>query len=105
MTRVEWKATMDDFLNGVELELPSTTSIEDMVQLKTFRGRLSSYSAKRKRKRFLRELDAFLLSKSYLRDASERHIRKIAPPIIEEAVATLRRATKLLAELKANGRT
>jgi hypothetical protein len=87
---------MGDFLDGLERELPVAVSAKTRVMLKTFKSRLNKDSVKRRQKRFEQELETFLQSKSYLRAASRRHILKIMPPILDAAVAAVKKAAPFL---------
>jgi len=87
---------MMELLDGVQRELGSGVPNKTKATLDAFRGRLDETSAARKRKRFERELEAFLQSKPALRAASERYVCEKIPPAIEAAVAAMMRALPLL---------
>ena len=96
---------MTDLLTGVERELCSSAPTEARVTLHSFRKRLNQCRVIRKRKAFDRDLEAFLQSKPCLRGAAKRHIRKIAPPAIEAAIAALNAAIGILQKNQAKARS
>ena len=100
LTLSQWKATMDELIDGVQGELGSTIPTKTKVALHTFRKRLDENLGGRRRKRFEQELEAFLQSKRALRAASKRYLRKKMSPAIKAAIATLKRARRLLAQRK-----
>jgi len=100
MTLSQRKACMEELLDGVQQELGSTVPIKTKVALDTFRKRLHGTTVARRRKRFEQELEAFLQSKRALQAAAERYLCKKIPPVIEAAVAVMKRALPLLAKDK-----
>lgn len=100
LTLSQWKATMEELINGVQQELGSPTPTKTRVALHTFRERLDENLGGRKRKRFEQELEAFLQSKRALRAASKRYLRKKIRRVIKATTATLKRAQRLLAKRK-----
>jgi uncharacterized protein (DUF2267 family) len=99
-TLSQWKATMEELIDGVQRELGSTIPTKTRAALHTFRERLEKNLGRRRRKRFEQELEAFLQSKPALRAASKRYIRKKMRPLIKATIATLKRARRLLAQHK-----
>ncbi len=95
---------MEELLDGVQRELGSTVLIRTKAALDAFRKRLAETRVARRRKRFEKELEAFLQSDRALRAATVRHLRKKMPPVIEAAVAALNEALPLLAEYKTKGK-
>jgi hypothetical protein len=87
---------MIELLDGVQRELGSAISNKTKAALDAFRERICETSAAPRRKRFERELEAFLQSKPALRAASERYVCEKIPPAIEAAVGALMRALPLL---------
>ena|SRR6266478_3310555 len=100
LTLSQWKATMDELIDGVQRELGSPTSTKTRVALHTFRKRLDENLGGRRRKRFEQELESFLQSKRALRAASKRYLRKKMRRVTKAMTATLKRARRLLAQLK-----
>ncbi len=100
LTLSQWKATMEELIDGVQGELGSTIPTKTKVALHTFRKRLDENLGDRRRKRFEQELEAFLQSKRALRAASKRYLRKKIPPAIKAAIGALKRARRLLAQGK-----
>lgn len=95
MTVSDWKALMQDLLDGIEKELGSPVSTFQL-----FRERLNEHRIAPKRKQFERDLEAFLESKPFLRAATRRYLRKKAEPALETANVLLRKAEDLLAQWK-----
>jgi transketolase len=91
---------MEELIDGVRRELRSTIPTKTRTVLHTFRKRLKERLGGRRRKRFEQELETFLQSKPALRAASKRYLRKKMPPLIKAAIATLKRARRLLAQRK-----
>ncbi len=100
LTLSQWKAAMEELIDGVQGELGSTIPTKTKVTLHTFRKRFDENLSGRRRKRFEQELEAFLQSKRALRAASKRYLRKKIRPAIKAAIATLKRARRLLAQGK-----
>jgi hypothetical protein len=100
MTLSEWKAVMEELLDGVQQELGTAVPIKTKVGLDTFRKRLRGTLVARRRKRFEQELEAFLQSKRALRAAAKRYLRKKIPPAIAAAIAVMKRAQLFLAKHK-----
>jgi glucan phosphorylase len=86
---MQWKATMEDLIDGVQRELGFTIPTKTRAALNTFRKRLEENLGGRKRKRFEQELEAFLQSKRPLRAASKRYLRKKMNPAIKAVIAAL----------------
>jgi len=96
----QWKATMEELTDGVQGELGSMIPTKTRAALHTFRKRLEEKLGGRRRKRFEQELEAFLQSKPALRAASKRYLRKRMRPVMKAAIATLKRARRLLVQRK-----
>ena len=96
----QWKATMEELIDGVQGELGSTIPTKTNVALHTFRKRLDENLGARRRKRFEQELEAFLQSKRALRSASKRYLRKKIRRVLKATTATLKRAQRLLSQRK-----
>ena len=89
---------MKELIDGVQAELPPRAKTRAVLQ--TFRKRLEKNLGRRRQKRFEQELEAFLQSKPALRAASKRYLRKKLRPLIKAAIASLKRAQRLLARHK-----
>ena len=100
MTMSEWKDCVNGLLDGVERELLSPELDKTRDTLQEFKKRLKKIRVKRERLRFDHELEFFLESREYLVQATERYLSKIAVPAIEQAVAAMRRAHQVLAEVQ-----
>ena len=87
---------MTDMLDGIERELRPAALIKTKAAFDIFRSRLGRKRITPSRAAFERDLEVFLQSRSDLRAASRRHIRKIAPLIIEAAVVSLKKARLIL---------
>lgn len=96
----DWKRCLEDLLDGVAREIRTTARTETKIALRRFRARLDKITVAREREQFERELGNFLQSEPCLRDAGTRYIRKKLPPIVEAAVATLKRAQRVLVQQK-----
>lgn len=100
LIRLQWKATMEELIDGVQGELGFTIPTKTRAALHTFRKHLEENLGGRRRKRFEQELEAFLQSKRALRAASKRYLRKKMRRTIKAVTATLKRARRLLAQRK-----
>jgi hypothetical protein len=100
LTLSEWKATMEELIDGVQGELGSAIPTKTRAALLTFRKRLEENLGERRRKRFEQELEAFLQSKPALRAASKRYLRKRIRTVIKATITTLKRARRVLAQRK-----
>ena len=96
----EWKDCMNGLLDGVERELLSSELDKTRDTFQEFKKQLKKIRVNRDRLRFDLELEFFLESSDYLVQATERYLSKIAVPAIEEAVAVMRRAYQVLAEVQ-----
>jgi hypothetical protein len=92
LTLSQWKATMEELIDGVQRELGSTIPTKSRAALHTFRKRLEKNLGGPKRKRFEQELEAFLQSKPALRAASKRFLHKK----FKAVTAALKRTRRLL---------
>ena len=98
MTALEWKECMKDFVDGVDRELRSTTPMKSRGHLRAFRERLVKCRTARDRKRFDRDLETLLGSKSYLRAAAKSYLRKRAIPALAAATAAANQVVQVLAK-------
>lgn len=96
----EWKDCVNGLLDGVERELLSPELDKTRDTLQEFKKRLKKIRVNRERLRFDHELEFFLESRDDLVQATERYLSKIAVPAIEGAVAAMRRAYHVLAEVQ-----
>jgi hypothetical protein len=88
----EWKPSFEDLIDGVQSEVGMP-----IPALDEFRARLKQAAADpQSRKHFEDELEAFLQSQSFLREATARHLGKKASRAIEIATEVLRRAQQFL---------
>jgi hypothetical protein len=88
----EWKAVLDDLIEGVQGEVGMA-----IPALDKFRVRLNEAAPDaQKRKHFEDELEAFLQSQPFLREAATRYQGKKAAQAIESATALLGRAQPFL---------
>jgi hypothetical protein len=93
MARKNWKSNLAELLNGVQRELGSTIPAKTKLALNSLRKELKGAIPARKRKRFERELGAFLHSTHRLRTATRKYLRKKAFPALKDAASALKRAT------------
>jgi hypothetical protein len=92
----KWKDIMEDLLDGIEGELRPSTRLRAKKSLRPFRTRLSRSLTARERKRFERELEAFLQGEPIVRAASKRFLKKRVNEVVGRAVLTLKRAETVL---------
>ena len=88
---------MSDFLDEVERELRSTAPMMTRAALMAFRSQLDKSHTTRSRKSFERRLEAFIQSRSIVRDAARRYIRRVMPPLLVAAEVALKKARTILA--------
>ena len=98
MTLPEWKDVMREFIDGVERELGPSIPANTKIALSAFRRRLNERGIAPRRKRFERELEAFLESEPVLEAAATQYLRKKIRPAVEEAVVLLKRVETILAK-------
>ena len=96
MTNREWKDFMSGAGDSLERELHPDAPTEDREVLRAFRGQLERKRVTEARKPFERKIDKLVKTRPYLWAAAHRHIGKVAPPLVERAAATLKRARDLL---------
>ena len=89
---------MEDFLDGVERKLRPSAPLKAKVTLNAFRKRLSEGHVARRRKRFEKELEAFLQSEPYLRAATKRYLKEKTIAAVGKAMKLLKRAAAVLAK-------
>jgi hypothetical protein len=87
---------MSDLLDAVERELHPDAPTEDREALLALRSSLEQKRVTEARKPFERKIDRLVETRPYLWAAAHRHIGKVAPPLMERAAATLKRARDLL---------
>jgi hypothetical protein len=87
-----WKTVLGELIDGVQSEVGMP-----IPALDEFRTRLNEAAADAQtRKRFEDELEAFLHSQPFLREAATQSLRKEASPLIEAATALLKDARRFL---------
>jgi len=88
----EWKAVFQDLIDGVQGEVGMA-----IPALNEFRARLNEVAPDaQKRRHFEDELEAFLHSQAFLREAATRYESKKASQAIEAATAVMARAQQFL---------
>lgn len=102
MNRSQWKTLSEDLTRGVERELRASAPSKARIALREFRSRAKRCRLKRERRRFDRELEAFLQSTPYLRAATKRHLRRIAIPILKRTVRVLKRVVRVYKTIAKN---
>ena len=95
-----WEEVMRDFLDGIERELRPSPPLKSRKDLSKFRNRLNGKRIKGGQKCFEQELEELLQSDRFLRRATERHLAKSAPPVIEAALIALAKTEAVLAKYK-----
>jgi hypothetical protein len=101
MESSQWKRVMEDFLDGIERQLPSSAPARTTLALNAFRLRLKAPRVAGGRKRFEQELEAFIDKNLAVRGAAERHLSTTMVRSVEAADVALRRADKILARARA----
>jgi hypothetical protein len=102
MKRLEWKLSIEKFLDDIEQELPPKTPLKARIALSMLRRSVNQRRFIRKRKQYEQEMEAFLRSDPFLRAAADRYIRKKARVALVAVRATMSQLEILLARLKEN---
>jgi hypothetical protein len=76
----QWKAVWQDLIDGVQGELGIRVPALDK-----FRARLDEARLSQERKPFDQEIEAFLDSQPFLREAAQRYLSKKASGLLEKA--------------------
>jgi hypothetical protein len=92
---------MEDFLDGVESHLRSSTPARTRLALNAFRVRLKAARIAGGRKRFEQELESFIDKNLAVRGAAEQYLSSIMVPAIEAANVALKRADRILTRARA----
>jgi hypothetical protein len=100
LTKSEWKTFREEFVDDIERELGATAPADSLAALNAFRKRLDEDLDSRRRKRFDRDLDAFIESKPYLKVAVTRHLRRQIRPAVKAAMVALEEAKVVLAKYR-----
>ena len=100
LTLLQWKATMEGLIGGVQAEMGAGIPPKTRAAIDTFRERLEENLSGRGRKRFEQELEAFLQSNRSLRAASKRYLDKKIRLAVKAAIVELKRMRRLLAQRK-----
>jgi hypothetical protein len=96
----EWKEIIAQALDGVEGGLCRSAPNKTRLALTEFRRRLDSVASTRERKRFERDLDAFVESKPHLRAAFGRYVSKRLIAFCEELARASKKVQRILAKQK-----
>ena len=101
MNAREWKRVILEILNGVERQLRPSAPKRARALLAEFRVRLSALRCSSDRRRYEVELEKFLESAPYLREAAWRYLTPKVVDALKTATEAAKLASSALAEYAA----